>query len=244
MPSISTLITLFLVALQAGGAARTPASTAIAQRPASTAPYTLELELNPTAAFPALRRFGTIDVTVYPGGVRAESLILDAFSRTGSPEMTILAPLSRLYTELPVGEARNILLTLTNSDDEMMPGLGEFPIDSKVLVGKVKDIPAKRYRILLGDNSWIDVWSTSVIPENKQFERLQSEVVSAISRPAANLVRKIPGTSIYIELNTQHYRKVPVLRLKALVRSNQGEAEALRRGRFYARAPMIDMLWK
>lgn len=244
MPSISTLITLFLVALQAGGAARTPASTAVAQRQASTAPYTLELELNPTAAFPVLRKFGTIDVSVYPGGVRAESLILHAFSRTGSPEMTLLAPLSRLYTEVPVGELRNIALTLTNSTDEMMPGLGEFPIDPKVLVGKVGVIPAKRYRILLGENSWIDVWSTSVIPENKQFERLQRELVSAISRPAAKLVNKIPGTSIYIELNTQHYRKVPVLRLKSLVRSKEGEAEALQRGRFWARAPIIDLLWK
>lgn len=237
-------MTLLLVALQAGGAARTPASTALARRPAPTAPYRLELELNPTAAFPVLKKFGTIDVTVYPGGVRAESLILHAFSRTGSPEMTLLAPLSRLYTEVPVGELRNIALTLTSSTDEIMPGLGEFPIDSKVLIGKVGTIPAKRYRILLGDNSWIDVWSTSVIPENRQFERLQIEVVSAISRPAANLVRKIPGTSIYIEMNTQHYRKVPVLRLKSLVRSNAGEAEALQRGRFWARAPMIDLLWK
>lgn len=244
MPSISTLLTLFLVALQAGGAARSPASTVVAQRRASTAPYTLELEINPTATFPVLRKFGTIDVTVYPGGVRAESLILHAFSRTGSPQMTLLAPLSRLYTEVPVGEVRNILLKLTDSDDEMMPGLGEFPIDSKVLVGKVRDIPAKRYRILLGENSWIDVWSTMVIPENQQFERLQSELVSAISRPAAILVRKIPGTSIYIELNTQHYRKVPILRLKSLVRSNDGETEALQRGRFYARAPIVDLLWK
>lgn len=244
MPSISTLITLFLVALQAGGAARSPASTAVAQRRASSAPYTLELEVNPTATFPGLRRFGTIDVTVYPGGVRAESLILHMFSRTGSPEMTVLAPLSRLYAEVPVGEARNILLNFTNSDDEMMPGLGEFPIDSKVLVGKVRDIPAKRYRVVLGVDSWIDVWSTTVIPENPQFERLQSELVSAISRPAAILVRKIPGTSIYIELNTQNHRKVPFLRLKSLVRSNGGETEALQRGRFYARAPGIDFIWK
>lgn len=244
MPSISTLMTLFLVALQAGGAARTPAGTAPARRQPAAAPYTLELEVNPTATFPALSKFGTIDVTLYPGGVRAESLILHAFSKTGSPEMTVLAPLSRLYTEVPIGQARNIFLNLTNSDDEIMPGLGEFPIDSKVLVGKVRDIPARRYRVLLGDNSWIDVWSTTVIPENPQFKRLQMELVSAISRPAAMLVRKIPGTSIYIELNTQHYKKVPILRLKSLVRSTDGQTEAFQRGRFYVRAPMVDMLWK
>ena len=88
------------------------------------------------------------------------------------------------------------------------------------------------------------MWTTTVIPDNPQFERLQMELVSAISRPAAMLVRKIPGTSIYIELNTQHYKKVPVLRLKSLTRSNEGETEALQRGRFYVRAPMVDMLWK
>ena len=243
MPSISTLMTLFLVALQAGGAARTPAGTPTARRQPA-APYTLELEVNPTATFPALKKFGTIDVTLYPGGVRAESLILHAFSKTGSPEMTVMAPLSRLYTEVPLAQARNLFLNLTNSDDEIMPGLGEFPIDSKVLIGKVRDIPARRYRVVLGDNSWVDVWTTTVIPDNPQFERLQMELVSAISRPAAMLVRKIPGTSIYIELNTQHYKKVPVLRLKSLTRSKQGETEALQRGRFYLRAPMVDMLWK
>jgi len=243
MPSLSTLMTLFFVALQAGGAARPPASTAVAHRPALTAPYTLEIELIPTSAS-YLERFGTIDVTVYPGGVRAESLILNLFSRTGSSQMTLLSPLSRLYAEVPVGEARNILLKLSDSEDEVVPGLAEFPIDSKVLIGKVGGVPAKRYRILLGEGSYVDVWSTTVIPENRQFKRLQTEVVSAISRPAANLVRKIPGTSIYIELNTEEHKKVPVLRLKSLVRSNEGESEALQRGRFYVKAPMVELLWK
>lgn len=243
MPNFSTLMTLFFVALQAGGAARPPASTAVAHRPALTAPYTLELEVIPTSSS-YLERFGTIDVTVYPGGVRAESLILNLFSRNGSSQVTLLSPISRLYTEVPVAETRNILLKLTNSQGEIVPGLAEFPIDSKVVVGKVRGVPAKRYRILMEAGSYLDVWSTTAIPENQQFKRLQTEVVSAFSRPAANLVRKIPGMSIYIELNTEEHEKVPVLRLRSLVRSNEGESEALQRGRFYIKAPMVDLLWK
>src|SRR4051812_46878622 len=64
--------------------------------------YHLELEANPAAAFPYLSKFGTsIELHVYPSGVRAEALWLNSFSKNGAPAVTVANPLGRMYVDIP-----------------------------------------------------------------------------------------------------------------------------------------------
>src|SRR5687768_16560402 len=66
------------------------------------AAYHLELEARPGAVFPYFVKFGTVNLHVYEGGVRADTVWLDAFSRNASPDITIKNPLARLFIEVPV----------------------------------------------------------------------------------------------------------------------------------------------
>lgn len=221
------------------GRAATPAVPVTAKPAAS---YRLDLEVSPMAAFPFLKRFGKVDVSVFPGGVYADSSVVDAISRTGSPNVTVANPIARLYSEVPVRDVRQILVKMGGGKDEVFPGLPEFPLHKDVVIGKVRGIEAKRYRIMLGPKSWIDVWTTTVVPRNRQMELITAQMVSAMSRSAAKVMQKIPGTPIYVELNTSKHPKVVLMRMTSLQRSAQGEAEALSLGSFYARASLIEKL--
>ncbi|MGA7615073.1 MAG: hypothetical protein WBX15_07820 [Thermoanaerobaculia bacterium] len=210
---------------------------------ASAAGYRLDLELDPAAPFPFLSRFGTVELKVYPNGIYAETLLFHAFTRNGTKSVRIESGLTRGYAEVSVAELRSVILRLSGSKGEVMPGLREFPIDPHVLRGNVNGIAASRYRVVLG-TSWIDVWTTQVIPENPQLRVLATELVSTISRPAAGVVRKIPGTPVLIEMHTRRFPKLQLLRATKLVPSSAGEESALTPGTFYVRAPIVDLLFR
>ncbi len=76
--------------------------------PSPQRPYHLELQSSPALVAPLLSRFGTIDLHVYSGGVRAESMWLDSFSRNGSPTVTLLNPVARMYAEAGVEDGLGI----------------------------------------------------------------------------------------------------------------------------------------
>src|SRR5687767_5407061 len=88
---------------------------AILSLPASA--YHLELEAYPAAVFPYFEKFGSVDLHVYPGGVRADTMWLDAFSRNGSSTVTIMNPLARMYTDVPISELAGIITRLGNEND-------------------------------------------------------------------------------------------------------------------------------
>ncbi|MHB0971271.1 MAG: hypothetical protein ACYC7A_12920 [Thermoanaerobaculia bacterium] len=225
-------------------AATAPLSAATAPSPQSRpAPsYRLDLEVSPTAPFPFLKRFGDVDVSVFPKGVRAESSVVDAISRTGSSSVTVTHPVARLYAEVPVHEVRGILVHMGGGKSELFPGLPEFPIEPKAVAGKVRGVDATRYRVVLGKNAWIDIWTTTTIPKNRQFDLLANQLVSAFSKSAAKTMTRIPGVPVFVEVNTSRFKKLVLLRMTQLQRSAQGETEALTVGSFYARAPLVQKL--
>lgn len=204
--------------------------------------YRLDLKVSPTAPFPFLKRFGDIDVSVFPKGVRAESSVVDAISRTGSSSVTVTHPVARLYADVPVQDVRGVLVRLGGGKGELFPGLQEFPIEPNAVAGKVRGVNATRYRIVLGKNSWIDVWTTTTIPKNRQFDLLANQLVSAFSKSAAKTMSRIPGVPVFVEVNTSRFKKLVVLRMTQIQRSAQGESEALTVGSFYARAPLVQKL--
>ena len=204
-------------------------------------PYKIELVAKPTAPFPFLKKFGDIEITLYPGGVAGESLFLRGFSRNGDQTVTVMNPLGRMYVPVALDKVRDMFLSRSGSKGEMMPGLPEFPV-SKIGAGSVKGVAATRYRVQLGPESSFDVWSTSVIPKNRQYELLYLRLVDAVSHSAVATMKRIPGTPIYIELNTQKYKKLPLLALKSMTRTNEGEKQALEVGSFYVKAPILEAL--
>ncbi len=217
--------------------------TLLASLPALAArPYHLELEAYPTAPFPYLGKFGTVTLHVYDGGVRAETFWLNGFSRNGSPAITVENPLGRMYTDVPITEIGSILAKLAHG------GRGQEHDASGVLAppaaGKVHGIDATRYRLVYGPEAWIDLWTTTSVPENAQLRRIVLELVRGISPGTVSAAEKIPGTPLYVELNFRRFKKLPILKVKKLTFDVSGEAEALRVGTLYFKAPLLDAIWK
>jgi hypothetical protein len=204
-------------------------------------PYHIELEANTAAPFPFLSKFGTITVHVYNGGVRANSVWLNGFSRLGTPTVTIQNPLARMYTTMPVSEITTLIQKASDDDDALATSP---PPIAPAVSGRVRGIPARRYRLLYGPDAWIDVWTTNVIPENPQLRKIVDAFVRGISPATAESWKSIPGTPLYVELNFSHYKKVPLIRLKSFVMNNLGQEAALKVGSFYFKAPMLDAILK
>jgi hypothetical protein len=215
------------------------AATVRAARPGT---YHLELEANPAAPFPFLRRFGTITLNVYPRGVRADTLWLNGFSRNGSQTVTVMNPVARMYTDVPIVEFPAVMARLTGAKGEQVEG--ESPVLSAPTAGKVRGFAARRYRLVYGPRAWIDIWTTQIVPENPQLKRIVYEFVRSVAPATAGLMRTIPGNPLYVELNFSHYQKLPLVRLKALTMDNRGESAALEVGTLYFKAPLIDSIWK
>lgn len=214
--------------------------------PAAAPPrYHLELEANPAAAFPSLSRFGTsIELHVYPSGVRSEALWLNAFSKNGAPAVTVANPLGRMYVDVPVAEIAPLLRRLAGADGgvERM----SVPTRGPITKGKVSGIDATRHRLVYGPAAWIDVWTTTAIPENPQLRRISERLVEGISPGTAKLARAIPGTPVHVELNFRRFKKVALLKVKKLTLNvtAEDEKDALELGPVYMRAPLLERLFQ
>jgi hypothetical protein len=206
---------------------------------AATKPYHLELEAYPASPFPSLSKFGTVTVHVYPGGVRAESFWLNGFTRKGAKTVTVLNPLMRMYTDVPTTQITSIVAEGTGelAETSTPPILGPTR-------GRVGKLHASRYRLVYGPAAWIDVWTTSEIPENAQFRAVVDSLVRGLSEPTAAATRLIPGTPVYIELNFRRFHNVTFMKLKKLTWNNSGEADAMKVGSYYMRAPLLDAIWR
>jgi len=208
---------------------------------ASPNAYRLDLELDPSAPFPFLSRFGKIEISVHEGGVSGKALVLRGFSRNGSSSVTVMNPLARLYVELPLATIQRRILALGGADGEVMPGLGEFPV-SGPLPGKVRGLDARRYRVHLGPEAHIDVWTLASVPPNPQYVRLARLFAGTISRDAASIVTKLEGMPVYVEMNTTKHKKLQLLRVKRFTPGDDSGAEAMEVGRVYAKAPGSDWI--
>ena len=202
-------------------------------------PYHIVLEANPAAAFPFLSRFGTVTLDVYAAGVRAETLWLNGFTRKGTSAVTVENPLGRMYTDVPLPQIRTTLRKLSTSGVE-----NAAPVRITQIVGNVKGVPSRRYRLLYGPEAWIDVWTTDTIPDNLQFRAIIDEFVRGISPATASAMSSIRGMPLYVELNFRHYKKVPLVHMKSMAWNNEGQDDALQPGAFYIKAPFLDSIWK
>lgn len=205
------------------------------------AAYHLELEAHPAAAFPYLAKFGTVGLHVYDGGVRADTFWLDGFSRNASSSVTVLNPLARMYTEIPVSQIASMLGRLGGAGEVEKGAVGTL---GPKLTGSVGRIPATRHRIIYGPTAWIDVWTTTAVPENAQLRSIVNQLVSAISPGTFQVWKKISGTPIHVELNFRRFQKVKLLTVKKLTPAADDAADGLSVGSFYVKAPLLDSLWK
>jgi hypothetical protein len=203
-------------------------------------PYHLELEAYPAAPFPYFSKFGSVDLHVYSGGVRADSFWLKGFSRNGSKTITAMNPVLRLYTDVPIADITSIVGKLASTDQiETSPPPIQGPMR-----GKVGVLRASRYRLMYGPAAWIDLWTTTAIPPNPQLRTIVDSLISGISPATAKVARNIPGTPVYVELNFRRFQKVPLVKFKKLTLDNAGEADALQIGRLYFKAPLLDAIWR
>jgi hypothetical protein len=208
---------------------------------AAPRPYHLQLEAQPAAVLPYLAKFGRIKLDVYLSGVRGETIWLNGFSRNGADTITVENPFGRMYTDVPLSQISSLLAKLGMSGP-----LGQESTPGRVVLskGKVAGIVATRHRLEYGPTAWIDVWTTSAIPENPQFRRIVNDLVSAISPDTGRFFRSIPGTPIFVEVNFRRFKRVVLVRTKKLTLDNKGEEDALKVGSFYFKAPLLDAIWR
>ncbi|HUJ13450.1 MAG TPA: hypothetical protein VL284_06620 [Thermoanaerobaculia bacterium] len=206
---------------------------------ATVLPYHLQLEANPAAPFPLLKKFGVVTLHVYPAGVRADSMWLNGFSLDGAT-VTVENPYARMYTEVPVMQFAETLEKMAHVDVNE----GGAPPIAPPVAGTVGGMSADRYRLIYGPDAWIDIWTSHAVPANAQLKNLIDGFVRGIAPLTANALRSIPGTPIYVEINFSRYKKMPVVWVKSFVASSAGEQNALRVGRFYFKVPLLDALWK
>ncbi|HLJ75082.1 MAG TPA: hypothetical protein VKU62_10880 [Thermoanaerobaculia bacterium] len=206
----------------------------------ATLPYHLQLEANPSAPFPLLNKFGVVTLHVYPGGVRAESMWLNGFSRDGST-VTVENPLARMYTHVPVAQFAAMIERMANV--EVNEGGPPPPVNGPT-AGKVGGRIADRYRLIYGPEAWIDIWTSRSVPDSPQLKMLVDGFVRGVAPRTADVLRSIPGTPIYVEMNFEHYKKMPLVWIRSFVANSAGEQEALRVGRFYFQVPLLDALFK
>jgi hypothetical protein len=207
--------------------------------PAHSAPrkYHLELDANLGAVFPTFGRFGNIKIHVYPAGVRADSSLLNAFSRNGVRSVTVLKPTVRMYTDVAFTEMTTMIAAGTDEFEDVPRIVGPT-------VGKVGSLVAMRYRLQYNKTEWIDIWISRDVPANPQFRAIIDAAIRGLSDRSADVVRTIPGTPVYIELNFRGYDKLALLKLRRLTWNNHGETAALNLGNYYFKVPILDTIWR
>jgi hypothetical protein len=209
---------------------------------AAPRPYHLSLQATPAATLPLLAKFGTVDIDVYSGGIRAQSLWLDAFSRNASSVITLINPVARMYADVPIEQFPALIAHMTGSvrNADVSPYVPKL---SPPVGGKVGGIDARRYRLVYGPDGWIDIWTTTIVPENPQLKKIVQKFVRDASPATADLMLRIPGNPIYVELSSSDHPKLPIVQLRFLRFDTEGEARALRVGSYYFKAP-LDVIWK
>jgi hypothetical protein len=209
---------------------------------ATPQPYHLELEANPAAPFPYLGKFGTVELHVYRGGVRAEALWLNAMSRNSAPSVIVANPLGRVYVDVPLRDIAGIVTKLSGGTAGV-ERLAKPYLDS-TMRGKVKGIDATRYRLMYGANAWIDLWTTTALPDNPQLRAIADQLVRGVSPATADVAKRIPGLPLYIELNFRRFQKLPLLTVKKLTMSADDEEDALTLGKLWVRNEVLEKLWE
>ena len=205
--------------------------------------YALHLEARPAATFPFLDQLGKVEIEVYPQGVRANSHWLDGFLRTGENTIRIENPALRLYSDASFEGLRSLFGKL-RPEDEKSPSFKELKVVETGRRGTIKKLPARCRRIVLGKDAWIDVWTTTALARNPAYERLQIELLSAISPKLTNAMQRIPGTVLHVVINTRNHPETVLLTTREFYLSSAGHEEALETGRFFLKAPSLDRLLK
>ncbi len=243
--SLILLLLLSFTLVSSLMAAETKSRKTVAPADAPLSSYKLELEINALEALPFLKKFGKMNVVVYPGGVRARSILVDGFSTTGTDTITVENGVTRLYHVIPVSEFESLVRTAAGGGITLPADLEKtIHFEKLVRTGTVAGIPAVRHRAILGPDSWIDVWTTTRVPKNPQFTRLSQHFLKAVVPSVARLVDKLPGTPVYVELETERFHKLALLKATSLATSSVGETDDLKVAKYYVKAPKLADLFE
>lgn len=187
------------------------------------AAFHLQLQSNAAESFPLMKRFGAITIDIYPRGFRAKSVWLRGFAINGQNAITIENPISRTYAKQPMSSIGDMVRFIGGK-----PVQAAAPVDVQITTGNVGKLPSRRYRLIYAKNEYVDVWTTNALGGAPAFRAAVDEVVRAIAPGSAAVLRRIPGTPVYVELNMGEHRKFAIVRTAGVFRSAAGEAEALR----------------
>jgi hypothetical protein len=204
------------------------AALLVSTSPHAAQPYHLTLEANPASAFPFLGKFGSVDLHVYQGGVRADGALMNAFSKNGQNTVTVENSVTRTHSSVPLGEIASTIRSLGGDS-----GMKDTPILGATLAGRVGTLKATRHRLIYGPAAYIDIWTSTEIPYNAQLSRIVDQLLQALAPGTSPIAKTLPGTPLYVELNFRRFPKTTLLKLKAFSWGADDEADALAVGALY-----------
>jgi hypothetical protein len=195
-------------------------------------PFHVQLESNAAASFPLMKRLGGVTIDLYPAGFRVKTVWLRGFSRNGTKNFTVENPVSRTYVVMPTSDAGSIVRALGGKPIRSSPP-GKIVVSS----GTVRGLAARRFRLVYEGSEYIDVWTTNALGATPEYRAFVEALVRSIAPASASMLKSIPGTPIYVELNVGEHRKLAVLRPRSVAFSRAGESDALRVSPFMFPAP-------
>jgi hypothetical protein len=205
---------------------------------AASAAFHLQLESNAASAFPLMKRFGTISIEVYPHGFRATTIWLRGFAINGQNTITIENPVSRTWSRKPMSALGDLVRFV-----HPKPVSVGAPRSVQTSTGKVGKLASRRYRVVYGENDYVDVWTSNAIGPSPALRAAIDEIVAAVAPASRSVLQKIPDTPVFVEMNIGPYRKVAILTTRGVAFNATGESEALRVSPWMFQAP-FDTIFK
>jgi hypothetical protein len=194
-----------------------------------------ELVYRVESPFRSVNAAGKVELTVFPAGIRGDSLFFSGFARSGEDELVVMSRLTRMYGRIPVDTVTRVLEERLQPEEKLNAGAYSLSAsgDERIIAG----LPALHYRVHLGTGSHADIWITEALEESEQFRRVVNQIIGALAAPIAPMLHALPGMPLEVTLHTRRFPNLELLAVERMSLDGSRGQKLLRVGRFYLPAP-------
>jgi hypothetical protein len=174
---------------------------------------------------------GKIELTVFPEGIRGDSLLFAGYARSGDDDLIIMNRVARIYSSLAI-ESVTRFLGRRLQPGEQVPA-GNYSLSASGEERMIAGLPSLHYRVHLGPESHLDIWITEALEESEVFRRLTDQVIGALAAPIAPMLSALPGMPVEVVLQTRRFPHLELLSLQRVSYDSSRSGKLLKVGRFY-----------
>jgi hypothetical protein len=194
-----------------------------------------ELVYRVESPFRSVNAVGKIELTVFPAGIRGDSLFFSGFSKSGEEDLIVMSRLTRMYGRIPVDTVTRVLEERLQPQEKLNAGSYSLSAsgDERIIAG----LSALHYRVHLGTGSHVDIWITEALEESEQFRRVVNQIIGALAAPIAPMLHALPGMPLEVTLHTRRFPDLELLAVERISLDGSRAPKSLKVGRFYLPAP-------